>query len=392
MLTRACYATFFLMTSAIGIVFVFLADLQDRNGLANWELGTIASMGFVAALASQLLLSPLADRGHTRELAFGGVIAAAAGTIGFAFVDQTWSLAGSRAAVGIGMGLFGVVARKALIGLDAEGAGAKLGAFHSVAVAGFISGPAFGAAAGRISFEAPFLIVGVLIALVGLPTAGLVAKADIATAPVSYSDARVLLKRRRVQAALLMQVIFFGFIGIFDAVVDRFLTDLGGSTTSTAIVLLFTGAPLLVLPARMGALAERIGPARLVVPALAIALPAYALFGMMTSVVLIAMMGVLVASGEAIGTMAGQIMVLDETKAERAAIGSAMVEAAGMSIAAVTAILGPIVYGRVGPETLFGGYALIAAGLGGVILLLLSGTHDARTAAPTDADRVPEKL
>ena len=90
MSVRWLYALNFLMATSIGLVFVFLADVQDRYGLADWQLGFVASMGFVAALVTQLLLAPALDRGHVRNLAWLAVVVGAAGTAGFAVADSTW--------------------------------------------------------------------------------------------------------------------------------------------------------------------------------------------------------------------------------------------------------------------------------------------------------------
>ncbi|MCP3911322.1 MAG: MFS transporter, partial [Actinomycetia bacterium] len=273
------YLTNFLLTSSLGVVFVFLEDVQTENSLADWEIGAIAANGFAAALVVQLLLAPLADRGRSTILAVIALIAGIAGPIGFAYGSSMFVLAASRGLSGIGLGLFGLLARKALLGLDATGGGAKLGILLSTAVAGFIAGPVIGAAFEPLGFEAPFLAVSLALAVFGIPATRAMLGTAIATAPVDYSDLGRLLARPKVQAAMLIQVVVFGFIGVFDAVVDRFLTDLGASTGQVAMVILFVGAPMLILPRFAGNLAERVGGARVMLPALFGLIPAMAGYG-----------------------------------------------------------------------------------------------------------------
>lgn len=354
------YGLNFLQATGIGLVFVFLADVQDRYGLANWELGVIAAMGFVAALITQLGLSPLIDRGHIQTLAWVAVAAGTLGTLGFAFGTNLITLGLSRGLSGIGLGLFNVVARKALIGLDIEGGGAKVGTLLSTGVSGFLAGPAIGAALGAIAFEAPFIVLATAFVIVGAPAAKIAGGAKIATAKVDYADLGRIIRKPRMQVAMLTQFIVFGAIGIFDATVDRFLTDLGASTVAVAIALLVTGLPLMIIPPRAGALAERIGGIKVLIPALIVAVPAVAAFGLAPSAGAFAIVGLVHSTTESFSTMGGQVLVLEATGAEKAAIGSAVVEVVGLSIAAVTSVMAPIIYGEFGPERLFGGWAAIA--------------------------------
>jgi len=378
---RVIYAVNFLLAASIGLVFVFLADLQDRYGLATWELGIVASMGFLAALVAQLLLAPMADRGHIRGLAIVAVVAGVMGILGFVVASSTWTLAVTRGLSGIGLGLYGVAGRKAIIGTDTLGAGAKLGALLSTGVAGFLVGPPIGAILGRVSFETPFWVIGIAIAVIGAPSIRVIGRAKVATAAVDYSDVGVLLRRPRVQAALLVQVALFGFIGIFDATVDRYFTDLGATTGATAVALLVIGFPLLVLPSRAGSLAQRVGGARVLLPSFAAIIPAMALFGVLGSVVLVSAAGVVETIGESFAFLAVEVILLEVTGAARAAVGHAILEVAGLISATLAAGLGPFVYGIGGSEPLFVGAAAISAVLMGSAWMRLRVAY-AREAEP----------
>ncbi len=360
------YTTNFLLTSALGVVFVFLEDVQTEFGLADWEIGAIAGTGFGASFVAQLLLSPLADRGHTGPLAVVAIVSGIIGPIGFAFGTSAGVLAVSRGLTGIGLGLFSLLARKALIGLDATGGGAKLGVLLSTAVAGFITGPLIGALFEPLGMEAPFIVVSVGLALVGIPATRAILQSEIASAPVDYGDIRRLLARPRIQAAMIVQVIVFGFIGVFDAVIDRFLTDLGASTQMVAVVIVFVGAPMLILPRIAGNLAESRGGSAVMLPALLVLIPPMLGYSFASSVVVVIAFGVFHGSGESFASVSSQVLVLEVTGPERAAVGSALLDAAGLSAAAVTAFLAPLVYGDVG-QTLF-----LYTALGGMVLAALA--------------------
>ena len=371
MLFVTIYTTQFLVTASMGVIFAYLADLQDRYGLSHWEVSSIAAAGFVAGLLAQLFLSPLVDRGHHRFVAWVSVTAAVLGAFGFVFAQDTWSLVTSRALAGLAFGLFGLVARKALIGRDISGSGAKVGGLLSCAVAGFISGPAIGAALSRISFEAPFLLTGTLMLLLGPVSAVLISKSPIAASAVDYSHLGNLLRRPRVQADICVHVGIWGLIGIFDATVDRYLTDVGLSSAELAVGLLIIGIPLMALPPYTGALAERLGGGRIGVPALLLFVPAVLLYGWIGGLASFIAVGLAEAVTESYGVMGAQVLVLEAAGAEQAAMGTGVLEAVGLLVAAVAAFVGPPLYGQFGPRWLFGGWAMVCLMLASIAMLRL---------------------
>lgn len=355
MRARLIYSSNFFIACALGVVFVFLDDVQVANNLDDWHVGVIAGSGFGAALVAQLVVSPLADRGRVLPLAIVALGSSILGTVGFAFGGSMAELAVSRGVAGIGFGIFALVARKALIGLDATGSGAKLGLLLSTAVAGFILGPVIGAILEPLGFEVPFLSVAGAIAVVGVPAVIAIARSDIAASDdVDYSDLSELIRRPRIQAAMLVTVIVLGSNGALTATVDRFLTDLGASTTMVAIVILFIGAPLLVLPRVSGGLAEQRGGSAVMLPALAVFVPVMFGYGLAGSVLAVVIFGVIHGSGESFGSIAAQVLVLEVTGPERAAVGSALLEVSGLLAATLAASIAPIMYGEFGQSVYIG--------------------------------------
>ena len=371
MLFGTVYATQFLVTASLGVVFAYLADLQERYGLSDLEIGMIAAVGFLAGLLSQVLLSPLIDRGHHRVLAWSSVLCAVAGAYGFVFASSAWSLVASRALAGISMGLFGLVARKALIGLDIRGSGTKVGGLLSCGVAGFISGPFIGAELGEVSFEAPFWLTGTLMALLGPVAAVLISASPIAVAPVDWSDLVKLIARPRVQAAIGVHVGVWGLIGLFDATVDRYLTDVGLSSNEFAYGLLILGIPLMLLPPHAGALAERLGGGRVAVPSLVLFVPAVMAYGWIGGFVSFVVIGLAEAAAESYSVMGAQVLVLEASGASRAALGTGMLDAIGLAVATAAALFGPLLYGQIGPRWLFGGWGVACLALAGFAALRL---------------------
>ncbi len=359
------YSTYFVLTASLGVVFVFLEDLQTRHDLADWELGLVAGTGFAAALVVQTLLSPLADRGVKVPLAMIALGSGFVGPLGLAYGSSTLVLAGSRGLSGIGLGIFALLARKALIGLDSTGGGAKLGILLSAAVAGFISGPFIGFLFEPWGFEAPFLAVSAAVLLFGAPATVAIVRSEIAAAPVDYSVIGELLRRPRIQAALLVQVIVLGYIGVFDAIVDRYLTDLGASTSDVATAIVVVGLPLLVLPRIAGNKAEALGGTTVMLPALVCLVPIMLGYSLTSSVLMFSVVGFLHGSAESFSTISNQVLVLEVTGAEKAAVGTGLLDAAGLVSAAVAAGLAPVIYGSTGR-----GLFVITAAIGGVLALL----------------------
>ena len=341
------------MAAGLGVVFGYLADLQERYDLSDLSLGIIAGSGFAAALLTQLALSPFVDRGFAGGVTAIAIAAAALGCFGFVFAEQTWTLAFSRGLSGVGLGLYSIVARKALIGMDVAGGARKVGFLLSSGVAGFISGPAIASSLGTITFEMPFIVLGVVLVVSGSLATVLFGRTPIASARVDYSQIGALLRRPRIQAAIGGSVALWGFIGLFDSTVDRYLTDLGLSDLEIAVGLLVIGIPLIVLSPSAGTLGERISGSKMFVPAYIAMVPAIWIYGFVNGLAIFIVIGIIESVIESYAAMSTQVLVLEATGAERVAIGTAVIEAAGFSAALLTALIGPVGYGALGQHKLF---------------------------------------
>ena len=63
-----------LLAMGYGALFSMLDDIRDEYGIAETALGGVIGIGFFAGFLAQVLLAPIADRGHARHLVLGGMV------------------------------------------------------------------------------------------------------------------------------------------------------------------------------------------------------------------------------------------------------------------------------------------------------------------------------
>ena len=61
-----------LLAMGYGALFSMLDDIRDEYGIGERRLGAVIGIGFFAGFLAQVLIAPLADRGHARQLVLGG--------------------------------------------------------------------------------------------------------------------------------------------------------------------------------------------------------------------------------------------------------------------------------------------------------------------------------
>ncbi len=349
--------TAFLLTINAGVVFVLFADLQEAYGLTDTDVGLIASAGFVSALVVTLGFAPIADRGHVVVVGSIGLAGAILAGFGFALATTAPTLIASRAGLGIGFGLFSVAARKSIVGAEIEGSGARMGRFLSFMVAGFLLGPPLGAVLAPVGLWAPFVVPAVLVTLLAPFAVQALRAAEIAVSSPRYRDMFKLTADPVLQGAMLLQMVIFGWIGVFDSTIDRHLTEQGVGNLGTAAILVVIGAPLVILPSWAGGWAERVGARRAVAIGLVVALCGYAGYGAVIAWSSVLIAGVANTVGESFMFPGLQLATVQRTGTERSAIGQTLLEAVGTSAAAAAAFLAPAIFSAHGPRTLYGGYA-----------------------------------
>jgi hypothetical protein len=234
------------------------------------------AVGFV----SQLLLAPLADRGHSKTLLLAGLVAAITGSLIFAASSSLVMLVIARAVVGCSNGLFLPAARAIAASMSDEGVGERLGTLGGVELAGFVTGPVIGGVlVGPLGVRWPFLVCGAfaLVALVALVPRSLPAP------PIAPHAARLgldLLRLRPMQVGVLFTMALFFPVGMYDAILDRYMTDRGASNLLVGLGFLMYGIPFALLATTGGRLSDRHGAFRTSMISLLLVAPLTAAYGL----------------------------------------------------------------------------------------------------------------
>src|SRR5690349_5396130 len=150
------------MSLGYGSIYTLLADLRDRYGFSEAQLGLIAAAGFLAGFVAQLSLARLADRGYAPFLVRGGVVMAMAAMVGSAAASTFWAFLVARLLLGLGSGAVGPAIRRIAITRDPDRVGENLGRLASFDVAGFVLGPLVAAVLAQIGLRVPFVFLAVV--------------------------------------------------------------------------------------------------------------------------------------------------------------------------------------------------------------------------------------
>lgn len=374
-----------LATASVGIansvVFTLLSDLQDTYGFSDAGLGLIAGTGMAVGFLSQLVLAPLADRGHSQALLLAGLAAAVIGSVVFAAASTLPVLVLARAIVGLSNGLFLPSARAIAASMSDERMGERLGTLGGVELAGFVTGPMVGAVlVGPFGVRIPFLVCGAfaLVALLAL------ARRSLPSPPISEQPHRLgldLLRLREMQVGVLLTMALFFPVGMYDAILDRYMTDRGASNVLIGIGFLLYGVPFALLATYGGRLADRHGAFRMSMISLALVVPLTAVYGVLTAPLVITAMFAFEGAAQALGVPASQTFVAQAAPVGRASAAQGLSGAMNLLGATVSAFAGPAVYGAWGAGAAFGGAAALVA-LAGIVARTLHHTSPAAAAIP----------
>ncbi len=362
---RLVYVTYLLMVASAGVTFIFLEEYESDFGIPAWGIGLISALSFASSVFAALAIAPYGDRGHLKLLGALAFVAAIGGNLWIGYATELWSIATSRALTGIGAGLFSIVGRKALIGATTDDSGEKIGGFISAAVAGFILGPAVGAQLSEWGgIETPYVVIAVLLVVVAAPTLRWLTSVDIAvTSDATLAAMWPLLRSPGVRAAVAVQVAVFFNIGVFDSTVDEYLTSLGVSNSEVGLLLVIIASPLLVMPRLTGRYVDtHPRPAIIMLGALALFVPIVLLIGFFEGLIIFTVLAFLQTAMESTLFPAATRVVVNETGAEKSAIGTSLIDAAGSTAGAVSAFVAPVAFDAAGgPIGSFGMSGAVAA-------------------------------
>jgi MFS family permease len=374
------------LAAANSVVFALMSDLQDEYGLSTGVLGLISGAGFAVGLLVQLLVAPLADRGHAKALILGGLALAVAGGIVFAAGSTVVVLVLARSLAGASVGCFTPAARAIAATLDPEHAGEQLGRLAAAELGGFTVGPVIGGAlVGPFGVRVPFLVFAALAALAFVLVAPRPVPA-LATGAESARPSLSLLHHRGVVVATLFALALFLPVGIYDSLWDRYLTDLGASNAFIGATFALYSVPFITLSTFGGRLADRLGHVRACVIGLVAITPLTALYGFFDVPLVLALITTVEATFQALAVPAAQAAMADAAPPGRAAAGQGLAGATQLAGAALSAFVAAPVYGHWGPEIVFIGAGVVLAVIGIAAVLIHRGAAAAQLWEPTSPE------
>jgi MFS family permease len=379
---RALYPYFGLIclsTMSLGAVFTMLGEFRDRLGFSETGLGVMVSIGFFAAVASQLGLARYADRGHATAMIRGGLVVLAVALLAMSVAEELWQFTLARAVLGVGLGCLFPSIRRMVIAFDRSNVGANLGLLGSFDVAGFVVGPLLaGILVELVGFRAPFLVLGAATALFVPFVARL--PADAAAAARPQRVLRELLARRAMRATLVVAVGWFAMIGTFESVWAVLLTDRGAETWLIAVTLSIIVVPMVFLAPFAGRLAQRHGPIRVGGVGVLLAVPCVIGYGFATSLTVLVVLAVLQGFSDAVTFPASQVGAALAADDDQLAASQGLMGATLEITAGTMALVAGFVYDHWGPEALFtatGVLMVVGVGMAAWIARPLVGRRDA---------------
>lgn len=361
-LTRAMILLFLLtalMSLGYGSVFTLLADIRDKFGFTDGQVGLIAFAGLFTGVLSQLFLARYSDRGYAVVMMRVGIAAAAFGMLWMVFATSLWQWIAARLLLGLGSGMVGPAIRRVIIARDPQRVGANLGRQTAFDVAGFVLGPALAAGLAQLfGLRAPFIVLTVVYVLAVFLVGKVTTAADAAASEISTAKRFSLIRLPAMQSALFAAIAFYLTIGMFEALWSILLRDQGAATWLIGVTLSVFTIPMIVFAPKGGALAQRIGPIRVVTVSITVAAIATCLYGFLPLWLLVVISGIH-AIADAYTMPANQVAVAVSSPPDQLAAGQGLLGATGLAIAAASALIGSAVYDSYGRGSIFAGTAVL---------------------------------
>jgi len=361
------------LAAGYGVLFTIVDDYRDEYGISETAIGVVIGIGFIAAFLSQLVIAPLADRGHARKVVLFGVAVNVVGLLLMGFSTTLVPILVGRFISGVGIGAAIPAARRIVILADPNHLGQNLGRLLSAEVFGFAMGPAISAAlVGPFGIPAPFVVVAAAT-VVMLPFVARVAVDE--SGPTAHRRLAIdLLRIRPFAGAVVLGAAAFVMIGSFDALWALVHDDLGTTTWVANLGITLFALPLIVLGPIGGRWAQVYGPFRIAALGLVGGAVFMTLYGLMPTGGLIFAVAMVHAVSDGLtvsstGVAVGMTVPDDRQAGAQGVLGGAQALAAGV-MAVVTGAL----YDEFGRTV---AYAVCA----GVMLTLVAiGTWLARSA------------
>ena len=376
------------LASGYGVLFTLLDDFRDEYGIGEAALGGVIGIGFFAGFLAQVLIAPLADRGHARSLVVAGMVLDVVGLVLMGFSTSIGPLLAGRFVMGIGVGMAIPAVRRIVILGDTANLGHNLGRLLAADVAGFAAGPAISAIlVGPFGIPAPFLfIAGATVALMPF-----VARTHVleTAEPSGQRFAFDLLRIRPFVAAVTLGSAVWLMIGSFDALWSLALDDLDAAEWLANLGITLFALPLVAFGALGGRLAQRVGPFRVGSVGLLLGAMFMALYGFMPTAIAMFSVAMVHAVSDGLTVSATGVAVGLVVAPERQAGAQGVLGGIQTLVAGVTAPIIGVLYEHSG-RTL--AYSVAAVSM---VVLVVSGLVLAgpdrrlRDAGGRDEERAP---
>jgi MFS family permease len=164
-----------------------------------------------------------------------------------------------------------------------------------------------------------------------------------------------------MQVGVLLNVALFFPVGMYDAILDRYMTDRGASNAMIGLSFTLYGIPFALLASRGGRLADRRGPFKLSMVAIALVVPLTAAYGLLTVPLLIMSIFFIEGTVQALGVPASQAFVAEAAPLGRASAAQGLAGSMNLLAAALSAFTAPIIYERWGAGVTFSAAAIVVA-------------------------------
>ena len=354
------------LAAGYGVLFTIVDDYNNDYGISESAIGIIIGIGFIAAFLSQLLIAPLADRGHARTVVIVGVLVNVVGLLLMASGTTLIPILIGRSISGFGIGATSPAVRRIVILADPTNLGQSLGRLLSAEVFGFAMGPVISAIlVPSFGIAAPFVTIAVLTLVLTF----FVARVPV-TETVDRSSPRLafdLLRIRPFAGAVALAAAVFIMIGTFDALWALVHDDLGTTEWIANLGIALFALPLIILGPAGGRLAQRVGPFK--VGSIGLALGAAFMFsygllptgGLIFTVAMVHAVsdGITVSSS---GVAAGMVVPEERQAGAQGVLGAAQAIMAGI----MAALTGGIYeyFGRAAAYTVCAVAMLLLVGLG----------------------------
>ncbi len=361
------------LAAGYGVLFTIVDDYKNEYGIGEAAIGIVIGTGFIAGFLAQVLIAPLADRGHARRVVLAGVAINVLGLLLMALGTSLLPILIGRFVSGVGIGAASPAVRRIVILADPGNLGQNLGRLLAAEVFGFAMGPAISAIlVGPFGIAAPFVVVAALTAIM-LPFVARVRVTETVE-PIGGRLAFDLLRLRPFAGAVVLGAVVYVMIGSFDAMWALVHDELGTTEWIANLGITLFALPLIILGPPGGRLAQTFGPFRLATIGLLAGSAFMLMYGLLPTGGLIFAVAMVHALSDGItissaGVAAGMVVPDDRQAGAQGVQGAAQAAAAG-----VMAVVTGAVYES------FGRTAAFAACAATMVVLVVVGLWLARPA------------